>query len=95
MTLALTPSLAYALNGGSGLSASRQPAGLTHIDAAREEGTIHNADALCNHIPGQGTFRRMSTRSDGAAHLAQNHHLTDRDIRRHLCTEANCDPAVR
>ena len=57
---------------------------LADVDTALEEGAIFDADALCNHIPGQGAFTANVNPVAGidvAAHLAQNDYFTGRDIR--------------
>src|ERR1700678_2748954 len=59
------------------LSAIYSPGRLADLHAAIEEGAIPNTDALCNHIPDQGTFpAHVHTVAgiDVAAYLAQNHH---------------------
>jgi hypothetical protein len=74
------------------------PGRFADLHAAFEEGTIANTDPLCNHIPDQGTFTADVHTVGGidiAAYVAQNHHFTSRDIRRHLCIAANGDPASR
>jgi hypothetical protein len=71
---------------------------LADIDAAFEEGSILDADALGNHITSQGTFAadvHPVAGIDVAAHLAQNHYFAGRDIRGHLSIAANRDPVAR
>jgi hypothetical protein len=80
------------------LLAIYSPVRLADLHAAIEEGAVPNTDALCDHIPDQGTFTahvHTVAGIDVAAYLAQNHHFTSRDVRRHLCVAANGDPASR
>ena len=70
----------------------------TDVDAALEEGSIPDSDALCSHIAGYRTFTpdvHPVAGIDVAGHLPKNHHFTGSDIRRHPCIPANRDPAVR
>jgi hypothetical protein len=70
----------------------------TNVDAAIEERSIPNSDALCSHVAGYRTFTpevHTVAGMDVAAHLAKNNHFTGGDIRRHLCITANRDPAPR
>jgi len=93
------------MNGGSGGlpviagdSGNHSLARFADVDAALEEGPITNADALCGHIPGQGTFTAdvyTVAGIDVADHFAKNDYFTGSDIRRHLCIPANRDSAVR
>jgi hypothetical protein len=80
------------------LPAIYPPGRLADLHAALEEGAIANTDALCNHIPDQGAFTadvHTVAGIDVAAYVAQNHHFTSRDVRRHLCVAADSDPASR
>ena len=61
------------------LPAIYPPGRLADLHAALEEGAIADTDALCNHIPDQGTFTadvHTVAGIDVATYLAQNHHFT-------------------
>ena len=68
------------------------------VDHTFEESAFRNTDALCNHIPDQGTVTADIHKVAGidvAMHHSQNHHFTGTDISRHLLMAANRDAAAR
>ena len=90
--------LLLGVGNGRGRHAFFSLARLADVDAALEEGTILDADALCDHITSQGAFAAdvyPVAGIDVAAHLAQNHYFAGRDIRGHLSIATNRNAVAR